>query len=80
MDVVIEVLETVEFLTVAYDEIVWDGEEVWLDAGSTEELPWVTVCDSVTGHTVVYKETSSVVTCPILPGQSVTVGAQEVIV
>lgn len=35
---------------------------------------------SVTGHTVVYKSTVCVVTDPILPGQSVTVGAHDVIV
>lgn len=35
---------------------------------------------AVTGHTVVYANTTSVVTCPILAGQSVTVAAHEVIV
>lgn len=35
---------------------------------------------AVTGHTVVYKAIVSVVTLPILAGQLVTVGAQDVIV
>lgn len=35
---------------------------------------------SETGQTVVYREMTSVVTLPILDGQSVTVAAQEVIV
>jgi hypothetical protein len=34
----------------------------------------------VTGHIVVYKDTISVVTFPILEGQSITVGAHEVMV
>lgn len=42
--------------------------------------PAVPVSVSVTGHTVVYRLITSVVTDPILAGQLVTVGAQDVIV
>jgi hypothetical protein len=42
--------------------------------------PPVPVSVSVTGHTVVYRLITSVVTDPILAGQLVTVGAQDVMV
>jgi hypothetical protein len=45
-----------------------------------EILAEVEVSVAVTGQTVVYKAIVSVVTLPILAGQSVTVGAQDVMV
>jgi hypothetical protein len=43
------------------------------------EPPVAVAVASVTGHTVVEMATTSVVVCPTLAGQSVTVAAQEVI-
>lgn len=67
--------------TTLLDEAIGETVEVMTLAGAevdtaTEEL----VSVSVTGQMVVYKLMISVVTCPILAGQLVTSGAQEVIV
>lgn len=59
-------------------------EVVQPEAGSDDEVGcWgaaVSVSLAVTGHTVVEMAMVSVVTWPILPGQSVTVGAHDVMV
>ncbi len=64
------VLYTVEVVYSAAEVI----EAVAVAVAATEDS------DSSTGQTVVYIEMMSVVTEPILAGQSVTVAAQEVIV
>lgn len=61
-------------------DAVWIGEAV-PDMGDAVELAtYPGAVDSVTGHTVVYRDMTSVVTWPILAGQLVTVAAQLVMV
>ena len=84
------VLYTVVVLLLVVVEVV---SSALLEAGTVtvpvfETSVVITVVDgpeppvwvAVTGQTVVYSSMTSVVTWPILPGQLVTVGAQEVIV
>lgn len=55
--------------------------EAWVDEAMIEDSDFVSAASAaVTGQMVVPMETNSVVTAPSLPGQSLTVGAQEVIV
>lgn len=67
-------------------EVIGDVASPWLedgdpeDCGETETPSAEDMAVAVTGHIVVYDEIVSVVTDPILAGQSVTVAAQEVTV